>query len=76
MDQQAVDQIYDSFVNLHMEEIAKFMKELDRTPKARKFVKHSCKPYWSDLLTEKWKNVMKLNVHMRRRTNSNMGILL
>ena len=38
-----------------MREMSNFMKELDKTPKAKKFIRHSSKPYWTDLLTECWK---------------------
>ncbi len=55
LDQQRVDEVYDSFVEIHMNEMSKFMKELDKTPKTKKFVSHSSKPYWTEVMTEKWK---------------------
>ena len=50
--QHDINQIY---INMHMMEMSKFMRELDQTPRAKKYLEHSCKPYWAELLIEKWK---------------------
>ena len=55
LNQEAIDLIYEDFVEMHMSEMSKFMKELDQTPRAKKFLGHSRKPYRTEMLTEKWK---------------------
>ena len=53
--QELVDKVYDDLVDTYLTELGKCLKELDRTPKAKRLARHSCKPYWDEHLTALWK---------------------
>ena len=53
--QEELDQIYDNYVNLYHAEMSTFLKKVDKTPKAKKILRHTPKPYWSEDLTLEWK---------------------
>ena len=49
-----MDELYDKFVKVYHEEIAKFLKVAKVAPKSRKSLRHVKKPYWNEDLSVLW----------------------
>ena len=55
LNQEKLDTIYESYVNVYYEEMGEFFAEVNTTPHSKKSLKHTPKPYWNEELTDLWK---------------------
>ncbi len=67
--QEKLDEVYEELVEAYHLEMQQFLKIIENTPKSKKSVRHTKKPYWSELLGELWKVLHekeKAYVHCKR----------
>ena len=55
LQQDEIDSTYTKFVDIYLNEMKRYMKEVGAAPKSKKQFKHKLKPYWNEGLDDKWK---------------------
>ena len=54
VDQERLDELYDKYVEVYCGEMKSFFREIQRTPKSKKALRHAPKSYWDEQMSILW----------------------